>query len=70
MSAAAAAELARLAQLWEAERLAAREQAREERLRLTLAERVERGIALRSLVLEDADAALGGRALLWFKPQP
>jgi ATP-dependent RNA/DNA helicase IGHMBP2 len=70
MSAAAAAELARLAQLWEAERLAAREQAREERLRLTLAERVERGIALRGLVLDDADAAVGGRALLWWKPQP
>ncbi|HKU39404.1 MAG TPA: AAA domain-containing protein, partial [Polyangiales bacterium] len=70
MSAPAAAELTRLAQLWEAERLAAREEAREERLRLSLAERVERGIALRGLVLEDADAALGGRALLWFKPQP
>jgi len=70
MSPPAAAELARLAQLWEVERLAAREQAREERLRLSLAERVERGIALRGLVLDDADAALGGRALLWFKPQP
>jgi hypothetical protein len=37
MSALAAAELGRLAQLWEAERVAAREEAREERSRLTLA---------------------------------
>jgi superfamily I DNA and/or RNA helicase len=59
--------LANLRRLWEEERDAARAQARAERLELSLAERVERGIALRGLVLEDTDAAAGDRAVLWFK---
>jgi ATP-dependent RNA/DNA helicase IGHMBP2 len=53
--------------LWEEERDAARAQARAERLELSLAERVERGIALRGLVLDDTDAGIGDRAVLWFK---
>jgi superfamily I DNA and/or RNA helicase len=61
------APLANLRRLWEEERDAARAQARAERLELSLAERVERGIALRGLVLEDTDAAVGDRAVLWFK---
>jgi ATP-dependent RNA/DNA helicase IGHMBP2 len=61
------AALANLRQLWEEERDAARAQARAERLELSLAERVERGIALRGLVLEDTDAGIGDRTMLWFK---
>jgi superfamily I DNA and/or RNA helicase len=61
------AALTNLSRLWEEERDAARIQARRERLELSLAERVERGIALRGLVLDDTDAGVGGRSVLWFK---
>ncbi|MEY4580214.1 MAG: hypothetical protein RL701_4917, partial [Pseudomonadota bacterium] len=52
---------------WERERLSVREQVRAERLQLTLAERVERGLALRDLVVDDTDASVGDRVLLWLK---
>lgn len=61
------AALADLARLWGEERDAARARARAERLELSLAERVERGIALRGLVLDDTDAGVGDRTVLWFK---
>jgi superfamily I DNA and/or RNA helicase len=63
----AEAALAQLSALWQLEREAAREQARRERHKLDLLERVARGIALRGLVLDDTDASPGGRTLLWFK---
>lgn len=56
-----------LAELWRRERTAARESHREQRTRLDLAERVERGLALSGLTLDDVDAAAGGRALLWLR---
>ena len=58
----AEAELARLAELWRGERQAARERYAEERRGLTLAERVERGVAVRELVYQEHGAAPGGRA--------
>ncbi len=67
MVSSALAAIDRVRAQWEAERDAAREEARAERLELSLAERVERGIALKGLVLDDTDASPGGRALLWFK---
>jgi ATP-dependent RNA/DNA helicase IGHMBP2 len=64
------AALERLATLWRRERDAAREAYRRERTLLDLAERVERGLALKGLLLDDSDATAGGRVLLWFKLQP
>jgi len=60
-------ELAELSAAWQSERLAVREQVRSERLQLSLAERVERGLALRDLVVDDSDASTGERVLLWLK---
>lgn len=60
-------ELAALQAAWERERASVREQVRAERLQLTLAERVERGHALRDLVVDDSDASTGDRVLLWLK---
>jgi ATP-dependent RNA/DNA helicase IGHMBP2 len=54
---------------WQREQRTVREQIRAERLALSLAERVERGLALRDLVVDDSDASPGGRVLLWVKQQ-
>ncbi len=50
--------------LFRRERQYARTLARQERLRMTLAERVERGVALRNPVVDesDADACCGSRS--------
>ncbi|HEX7479205.1 MAG TPA: AAA domain-containing protein [Polyangiales bacterium] len=61
--------LAQLAALWQAERDTTRLLRRKERLQLSLAQRAERGIALRDLVVDETDAIVGGRALLWLKPR-
>jgi hypothetical protein len=50
------------------ERLASRARFSEERRALTLAQRVERGLALRDLAIEDTEAAARVRALLWLVP--
>ncbi|AKF04870.1 AAA domain-containing protein [Sandaracinus amylolyticus] len=63
------AELDRLARALHAERLGARARFREERRLLTLAQRVERGLALRDLAVTDTDAAPGGRTILWLAPR-
>ncbi|MET0388158.1 MAG: AAA domain-containing protein [Polyangiales bacterium] len=62
-------ELAQLQAAWDRERSSVREQVRKERLSLSLAERVERGLALRDLVVDDTDASTGERVLLWLKPR-
>ena len=67
MSAQAEQELSRLRDAWERERRTASEQVRQERRQWSLAERVERGLALRDLVVDDTDASAGGRVLLWVK---
>jgi ATP-dependent RNA/DNA helicase IGHMBP2 len=54
---------------WDLERKTVAKRVRDERLQLTLAERVQRGLALRDLVLDDSDASAGGRVLLWIKPR-
>jgi predicted DNA helicase len=58
-----------MAQALHEERLASRARFSEERRALTLAQRVERGLALRDLAIEDTEAAAGGRALLWLVPR-
>jgi ATP-dependent RNA/DNA helicase IGHMBP2 len=60
-------ELRALQENWQREQQCVREQVRAERLALSLAERVERGFALRDLLVEDTDASPGGRVLLWVK---
>jgi superfamily I DNA and/or RNA helicase len=52
---------------WQREQQSVREQVRAERMALSLAERVERGFALRDLVVDESDASPGGRVLLWVK---
>jgi hypothetical protein len=54
--------LEKLADLWRRERAAARARHDEERRGLTLAERVERGVAARELAYQEHGAAPGGRA--------
>ncbi|HVO29453.1 MAG TPA: AAA domain-containing protein, partial [bacterium] len=61
--------LALLAELWKKERAAAQARVVEARRNLTLAERVQRGIAARGLVVDETDAAPGGRVLLWLLPR-
>jgi len=61
-------ELARLDRAWKIERQAARERFIEERRRTTLDERVDAGIALAGLSLDEDAPAPGDRTLLWFKP--
>ena len=64
--AAVAEELLRkLLRLWRVERETVRAQATEARRGVPLAERVARGAALRDLVVDETDAAPGGRTLLW-----
>ena len=60
-------ELARLVDNWQRERRTASEQVRQERKQWTLAQRVERGLSLRDLIVDDTDASVGGRVLLWVK---
>ncbi|MFT3924589.1 MAG: AAA domain-containing protein [Myxococcales bacterium] len=59
--------LERLKALWLRERLATRERFRQERSTLSLAERVERGLALEDLHVSDAEAVAGGRLRLWLE---
>jgi len=66
----AEAALALLAELWRLERETARREQRRLRQALDLRERVERGLALKGLVLDDTDATAGGRVLLWLKLEP
>jgi ABC-type branched-subunit amino acid transport system ATPase component len=63
----AEAALLELRALWERERDSGRRQVREERLRWSLSERVERGLSLRDLVLDDTEASAGDRVLLWLR---
>lgn len=65
MSRAAIAELARVAELWERERRAARERHEGEWARTTFAARVARGLALAELLVDEAEPAPGGRTRLW-----
>jgi hypothetical protein len=60
-------ELRVLQENWQREQRTVREQIRAERSALSLAERVERGFALRDLVVDDTDASPGGRVMLWVK---
>ncbi len=69
MSAGADAELRRLGQLWARERLTTRERFAADRRGTTLRERVERGLAAADLEIDEADAAPGGRTLLWLGPR-
>lgn len=55
--------------LWRRERQASRERTVEERRNLTLAERVQRGVAARDLSVVDTDASAGGRVLAWLIAQ-
>lgn len=59
--------LAQLAKLWRREREAAQAREVEQREQLSLQERVERGLALCDLDVEDTDAMAGGRTLLWVR---
>ncbi|HEY2736465.1 MAG TPA: hypothetical protein VGI70_20840, partial [Polyangiales bacterium] len=68
MSDCAERALAELAALWVRERESTRERVRAERQRWTLTERVERGVSLRDLVVDESDAAVGGRVVLWLRP--
>ncbi len=58
-----------LRRLWDAEFRASQQRLVDERQRLTLAQRVERGLALRDLAVDDTDAASGDRTLLWLSPR-
>jgi superfamily I DNA and/or RNA helicase len=60
-----ATEIERLRALWRLERAAAHERFVAERRGLTLTERIERGVALRDLGIDEVEAAPGGRSLLW-----
>jgi hypothetical protein len=62
-------ELLALRAAWDRERQTVAQKVREERLQLTLAERVERGFALRDLIVDDSDATSGNRVVLWIKPR-
>ena len=57
--------LARLASLWRREREATRARFVAERRELSLTDRIERGLALRGLSVDEADAVPGGRTRLW-----
>ncbi len=60
-------QITRLQRAWALERDASREQFAQERTHKSLAERVESGIALRGLQLDETFAAAGNRTLAWFK---
>lgn len=61
-------ELSTLQELWSRERAATRARFAEEREHRTLRERVERGHAAIDLWVDDVDAMVGGRTLLWLSP--
>ena len=61
--------LAHLAQLWRRERAESRRRSAELRRTLSLAERVQRGLALVDLDVDETDAAPGGRTMLWLRPR-
>lgn len=69
MDEAAKARLDLLARLWRREREASRERTARDRRELPLAERVARGVAARDLVLQETDAAPGGRIVAWLAPK-
>jgi superfamily I DNA and/or RNA helicase len=69
MSDRASAALDALLALWRRERVASREAHRRERESIDFAQRVERGLALRGLTLDDIDAGAGGRVLLWLRTE-
>jgi ATP-dependent RNA/DNA helicase IGHMBP2 len=69
VSARADAWLEQLGELWRRERAAAQARFLAQRAEVPLAERVERGLALRDLHLADVDAAPGGRVQLWLEPR-
>jgi hypothetical protein len=56
-----------LSRAWTQERVASRLRFAQERVQKTLADRVEAGIALRDLQLDETLPARGGRTLLWFR---
>ena len=60
--------LRKLEGLWKKELEAARRVEQEQRVATPLAERVRRGNALQKLKLEEVEAKIGGRALLWLRP--
>lgn len=59
--------LQQLQALWRKELQATRDAERNQRKAVPLAERVRRGNALSKLRLDDVEAKIGGRALLWLK---
>lgn len=60
-------ELARLERAWRIERQAARDRFVEERKKSSLSDRVDAGIALDGLALDEEAPAPGERTLLWFR---
>lgn len=61
--------LSRLGALWRQEREATRSRFRAERRELSLDDRIARGLALRGLDVDEADAVPGGRTRLWLTPE-
>lgn len=59
--------LASLRRLWQQEQRAVADRFREQRQQLNLKERIERGLALRGLSVEEMDAAPGERLRLWLR---
>jgi ATP-dependent RNA/DNA helicase IGHMBP2 len=57
--------LARLAELWKRERRAHEQRFAEDIQARSLAERIEAGVSLRRLAIDELDATAGGRLLLW-----
>ncbi|QDG49456.1 AAA family ATPase [Persicimonas caeni] len=62
-------QLEKLAELWRKERETCRRRHLEERAETTLDERVEQGIALANLEVEETAAAPGERMMLWLAPR-
>jgi len=61
--------LAELRGLWRQERQATQEQFAAERRDLSLAERIERGLAIKDLAIEETGYAPGQRVTLWIAPR-
>ncbi|MDX2054786.1 MAG: AAA domain-containing protein [Polyangiaceae bacterium] len=64
----AEAALYQLLGLWKKELTATRDAEHEQRVATPLVERIRRGTALQKLHLDEVEAKLGGRALLWLRP--
>lgn len=64
----AEAALYQLLGLWKKELTATRDAEHEQRVATPLVERIRRGMALQKLHLDEVEAKLGGRALLWLRP--